>query len=796
MKNILKLSAIFAFCLAAAGLWSCSNEELDTDQFSGRVALSAIAPNPVMRGGTLTIIGSNLEKVTEVRFTGGTTASSLTVVKAGTPGELQAQIPMEGPEPGPVSIVTDDGTILTTLAELTFTEPIEIDSFSPAEVLSGDVLTITGEYLNDVQEVIFGGDVYVTEFASQSRYELKVVVPSNAVTGYVIVGDVNQLVDESTIPNLIYTASELTVGKPEVATAAKATYKAGSTITVSGSHLDMIQTVNLTGASAVEFTVAEDGNSLSFTLPVSATDGNIELVSYAGDSFIAGEIETVSVADLAIATKAEDGRYKAGCTVEITGSDLDLVTAVDFVNASASYYYSDGKLITTLPETAKDGAVTVTLASGKQASTPAIEVVKPVVSGVDLTEATAGQTTLTLSGTDLDLVNSVNMGDKAQSFIPCEFWLDGADLKVKVPSDAYNGPVNVYAASGYESSTSEITVVYDEAISVEFAASSFALGKYIEITGKNLLQVESITIKDVKVVEYALRADDAMKFAIPEGIGPGVYRLVFTLLDGTQITWSRPVEITAAYTETYIWQGEFTLAGWNSDYFGAENAFVEAEMAVGDVVRIYYDTTTDGWWGFQIYGGHWDPVALDELGGGQMVSSDVAPSGTGVYFAFTVTEALLAQLTSIQGWGGALTINGDGAIIKGVSLLKYGAAETVVWEGSRETGDYANNLELGGEDDWVNNGLTEGSMIRVYFTAADPSDWSMQLFDGHWNSIASVCPNGVQFNQDNDPDAIDRGYVEFEASGDIYTLLTTHAWWGSALIVQGKNLTITKLAFI
>jgi hypothetical protein len=299
------------------------------------------------------------------------------------------------------------------------------------------VVTVKGEYLNNVQEVILGG-VYITEFVSKDRHELKFVVPSDAVTGYVIVGDVNEIADPNTIPNQIYSATELVVGDPTVNAAQKATYKSGDVITVTGAHLDMIEKVDLVGASEVEFTVAEDGSSLSFNLPASATDGGITLTSYAGKTFTAGEIETVTVADLAIESLAEDGRYKAGSEVKISGSDLDLVTKVDFTNASASsWYYSDGVITATIPAGAKDGAVTVTLDSGKQAYTPESEVVKPVATGVDKTEAVAGKDKVVVSGTDLDLVTGVTIGDKVQSFITCEFPVNSAEeLVVTIPAAA------------------------------------------------------------------------------------------------------------------------------------------------------------------------------------------------------------------------------------------------------------------------------------------------------------------------------------------------------------------------
>ena len=144
-----------------------------------------------------------------------------------------------------------------------------------------------------------------------------------------------------------------------------------------------------------------------------------------------------------------------------------------------------------------------------------------------------------------------------------------------------------------------------------------------------------------------------------------------------------------------------------------------------------------------------------------------------------------------------MIVQGKNLTVTGISFLHFGVSETVVWEGtSNHTGDYDNNIELGGEDDWVNAELWEGAEIRIYFTPDDPSEWSIQIFDGHWNSLKQVTPNGVQFNQDNDPDAVSRGYVSFKAEGDVFAALTSHLWWGSALILQGKNMVFTKLAYI
>ena len=175
MKKYLKYS-VLAACVAVLSLLSgCQTDELDTNQFSDRnVTLAAIAPNPVMRGAELHIVGSNLQNVTAVQFAGGVTVNSIKTIVTGPRSEISVTVPVEGPEVGPVTIVCGDGKTLSTRADLTFTEPIVIDSFSPAEALSGDVITIKGDYLNNVKEVIFGGEVYVTEFVAQSRHEMSV----------------------------------------------------------------------------------------------------------------------------------------------------------------------------------------------------------------------------------------------------------------------------------------------------------------------------------------------------------------------------------------------------------------------------------------------------------------------------------------------------------------------------------------------------------------------------------------------------------------------------------------------
>jgi len=741
MKKIFKYSFIIPLFAALVSLTGCNEKEFDVDPLGEDFAFSGLAPNPVMRGGEIRIFGRGLDKVTEVRFAGDVTVTEFVDLAKGSKLDtLVVRVPMEGPEVGKVVIVSKNGEQLTSLSDLSFTEPIEVESFSPATVLSGDVLTLKGEYLNVVKEIIFSGDDAVaTAFESQARHELKVKVPANAVSGPVILSDVNELEDENTIPNHIYTKTDLVVGDPIVNQAAKTTYKSGDVITVTGAHLDMIKNVALPQVAEVEFTVAADAKSLSFNLPPKASDGNIVLTSYAGKDFDAGEIETVNVSELTVKSLADDERFKAGCEVEIVGKDLDLVTRVDFENAEADWYLSDGKIIAYQPASAKDGAIVVTLESGKKAYSEEIEVVKPVVTEVDTTDATAGKSAIVVSGEDLDLVAAVTIGSKAKSFIDCGFELNAeGQLAVAISEQAYSGVLTLTAESGYSAETEYINVFYDMAVAIAFDAPSFGLGSNISMTGANLLQIDQIYIKGKRVTSFAVRNDDSLAFGIPDGVGPGVYRLNLLLMDGTELTWPVPFEITAPFTETFIWEGYEDLAGWgNQPYLGPDGGFAEAGLQVGDIVRIYFSPLAD-WWQFQIFGGHWEGMTFPELDGSNTVTSDIVEPDA-QYFAFEVTDDNFGILTGVGGWGGALLTQGEGVAITGLSMVHFGAAEkrTTIWEGSVTVGDWDGSmsaLSWGGYD-WST--VEAGTKLAVSFTANSDSA-VMRFGNGSWASMPSL----------------------------------------------------------
>ena len=786
MKNIFKYSALLA-CLAMVGLVSCTQEELSTDQYDdGIVAFGAFGPNPVVRGDTLTIFGSNLEKVREVLLPGAEPVTEFAEVTSGAKGRLKVVVPVEGPEDAPVTgvvtIVDQNGTQFSSTSELSYTEGIVIKSFSPAEALPGDIVTIKGDYLYNVREVVFvsgnkDGKSYVTgEAIKATRYELTVAVPADAVSGLIMLGDVDETDNpDGLLPNTSYTATEIAIKDPTVTPFAKAVFKSGDAVVLSGTYLNMIRTVKFAGADVdvADFTVAADCKKLTVTLPAAANDGAVTAVSYAGKEFAAGEIETVRPTGLAIAAET---RYKAGLNAVVTGEDLDLVTSVKVAGVDAAFSTAETKLTLVVPAEAADGDVVLGLANGNTVTAGAVEVVKPVIESLSAATVVAGGE-IVVTGKDLDLVTEVAVSKQV-----CEFDLEGETLKVKISKAAYTGDLVVTAANECTSSA-PLEVTYDESVSIGYAESSIGLGGVLRLTGVNLMQIESVYIKGNKVSNYILRTDEEISFVLPEDItSPGFYNLELVLISGETLTWAVPFEVTAAFKLTPIWEGNWICAGWAGNQDLAWGGFDWSTIKAGTIIQFTVAPTDPaaGWWCISLrHGDGWGNI----------------PGLPGQYDNPTVLEVEFTQevIDDLVANGG-LVITGDGYTLTQVAVKEAVAAETTIWEGEADPQNYQVNLELGGADnsDWINAGLQVGQTIKIYFDLVDPASWSVQVFDAHWGGQVSFSPEiGSQFNQDNWDGSL--GYVSFVVTDAIHSAFTSSAGWGSSIILQGAGLTFTQI---
>ncbi|MBM6659789.1 IPT/TIG domain-containing protein [Bacteroides gallinaceum] len=603
MKNVNKIKTLLLSCLVLLGLSACDNDDLSTQQYTGGVSLNVYGPQPVVRGGTLRFLGSNLDQVTQVIIPGVNPITDIDVRQSGIPSEIWVQVPVDGPEEGYVTLVTANGEEITTLTQLTYEEPIVFEGFSPASAMPGETITITGDYLNLIHEVIFAEEVAVPEenFISHDRYQIQVVVPDSARTGEIILSD-----GAEELPNWIYSEEELEVGTPTVTSITTDTrFKAGERLSINGTALSLVDYVRFEGAEVPSAALAEDdkepfnvnenGTNLTLTLPAEAASGTVELVLRSGVTVTASQhFEVVVPTDITVTTS----RIKAGNALALSGNDLDLVTSLSFPSNEEGTTIDGGEFtvaansltLNTVPETAIDGNLSLNMANGMSVAVP-YTLVKPTVTSYSANPVNAGET-LTLTGTDLDLVTGVSIGGGSTA-TPIEGSTE-SNLTITVPMDSQSGPVSLILANG--TSVESGTLNVNEAVFCYIAnmpEEDIVVGTICQVEIANGDRLTEVQV-DGTSVNYIVNGNNLL-FNVPTTAGSN--STVKLISSNGEIEYTFPF-VSGVAEETVIWTGNFDLGNWaNGMQDLAWGGYDFSALQAGNTIIVYFtqDATASSW---------------------------------------------------------------------------------------------------------------------------------------------------------------------------------------------------------
>jgi hypothetical protein len=282
-----------------------------------------------------------------------------------------------------VKLVYPGGTI-TAKTELSYTEQYEISAIYPQEegkelLEAGDSLVVDGEYLNNIVKFVFTGGA-VSEgdlIGTHTRHKVVFAVPAGALSGRIYAEDGNG--------NQIYSEGEILISQPVIGAIEPLNVRPGETVTISGNLLDQVLSVKFNGSS-LKIEPADYLNasktSIEVLVPVDVHDGPVTLVSAASQEIVS-EDEIVVKVPGNITVSAE--KFKAGEALTVSGDDLDLVVGLKFAdNVNSEFEYVEGKIVATIPASAKDGKLVLTTAADKSVETPGVELVKPVVSSLSV----------------------------------------------------------------------------------------------------------------------------------------------------------------------------------------------------------------------------------------------------------------------------------------------------------------------------------------------------------------------------------------------------------------------------
>ena len=796
MKKIFKLAALFAIS-SLVGLTACT-EELSTDQFSDdAVVLSAFAPNPVVRGAELRIMGSNLDRIVEVQIPGAEPITEIEVVSAGRVSEIRVVTPKAGAEDasvaGPLVIIDASGNTYKSKSDLSFTEGIVLESFSPATAMPGDEITVKGDYLYNVQQIVLNNGVYVTgdQITAKSRRELKFIVPSAAVTGPVTIGDVDENNNpDGLIPNNIPSEEVLTIGDPTVKAADRGMLKAGAEITVQGTYLDMIQKAAFRVGESdtqVDFALAEDNKSVKVILPATVAEGEVVLTSYAGKEFKAGAYTTVIPTEVAIAAET---RYKAGLNAVVTGKDLDLVTGATLAGTALEFAYADDKITFAIPAAAVDGTVVLTLANGKTVETAAIELVKPVVSAISPLELYAGDEPVVVTGEDLDLVVSATLGGRAAEI---EVAADGKSINVVTTVSSVSGKVTLALANGIViEPADEIKVNYHSLVIVNEMPAMQHIGQEVVLKGSNFSLVENIFIGDEKVTQYSLRTDEEVRFLMP-WMKVGMYNVQFNLFSGDVETLATQIEVGLELDIKTIWEGEVAL-NWSGMQDLAWGGYDWSTVKPGTVLTAYFTLAEADYWQVRFGNGSWGSLPTGiEIAGGE---GNIPMTAGATYYAIKLTAADIDMLVN----QGGLVMTGANYTLTKLTLTSEISQEVTLWEGEVISDGWSGQGLLSDAGlELQEAGATAGQIVYFYIEPL-VADWQLKIVEGHWGpTYLAVCASAENTGDGEFTPydlAANGGKVALTLTQEMLDTALTQQWWGNTFLIQGNNVKCTKITLL
>lgn len=773
IKKTYRFPALWMVCLIVFGalsVTSCDNgDELDTNQYSGGISLNVFGPSPVARGGELRFLGSGMDKVTSVVIPG---SGEVTEIKVISEEEIRVMVPQNA-EVGYVTLRTSAGDI-TTKTLLTYSEPISLESFSPSSVKPGDILTIKGEYLNLMSEVIFSDGIVVQgeSFIKHERGEIQVEVPAEAQTGLVIISDGAEL------PNWIYSEEELTVVLPSVENVLDLTdKKPGDVIVVEGKDFDLVKSVQMPNGDEVEFEVVVESEkeTISFVLPDNVTDGAVVMIPASGVK--------VTIANIGVALPSEvvatpSSGLRAGDVITLTGVNMELVTDITFPGvegAVAAESKSPIEVKVVMPAAATSGILKLNTASGASVEV-GIETLKPVFSAYGSDAVSLGAEVM-INGENLDLVQKVVFtgGGEVEASASAP-----TTLSVTMPTmGAETGVVTLVMVNGESVELPKLTIN-----APEFAYIPVLPGEDVEIKAGELFSIEVANqdkltgvIVDNSEVKYII-AGNILYITIPQTAANDT-KLTLVSSNGS-IDYTIHV-MPKGQIEDVIFEGPVDLGGW-TNYMVNPSAF--KDFTNGTVtLKISYQSTGSGEAQIKFYDGHWQQILQGYNGGNEWYVLD--PDKNEVEFELSADE--LIKLQTLTDWGQSMIFHGQNAIVNKIVAVYKQQLEITVWSDNVDLGDWGINYEVKPNTAFVDAGVKAGMTLRLYVESYGDVH-KVQLFNGHWKRIYE----DVVIESTN-PEVWKGDVISLPIDEAIASDLATVIDWGYCLIVQGQNCILKKI---
>lgn len=283
MKKI-KQSAyllLFVSLVMIAGLTvSCKDDNNSNSQNNGKVELLSFGPSGVQLGDTISFIGNNLDKVTEIVFSGDSVLQPAFLSQ--TASLIRVKIP-QNVQRGYVTLRSPEGDV-TSITEIDFLVPVAITTiYTDLEggyVRPGGTITVTGTNLNWVTSVDFYNKINIitvtdTFFVSTSATQLVIPVPLAAQTGQLIFHTAGVK------PQTLLMEENLNIVLPAITDISPNPVERGGELTITGTDLDLVTGVLMNGVSdTIQSFISQTATEIVLTVPEEASYGPVTVYPY------------------------------------------------------------------------------------------------------------------------------------------------------------------------------------------------------------------------------------------------------------------------------------------------------------------------------------------------------------------------------------------------------------------------------------------------------------------------------------------------------------------------------------
>lgn len=596
-----------AALVLAAGFTSCSEDQLDTNQYNkSGVNILAFGPMPITRGATMRLTGTQLNNVKEVLFPEGN--QKLTPSTTYISGEFTLQSSEEMtvtiPDqcvPGKLRLVTNDGQTIESASNITFAEEIKASSITPNPIHPGEVVSIKGDYVWNIGQVVFFDHVTVDaeDFLLNTRSEIQVIVPAEAKTGDVAYNDGSDGAENISI-------GTLTIDEIKATGVSNPNPEFGEEITITGENLDLVTSIDFPAVADVPFQVANDGKSVRVTVPDNTVSGSVTLNSASG---ITTSVDiAVPLASVSSTEPVKD--VKVGQTITIKGDKLDRI----------------------------------------------IHLILPAIDGAF--------TDFTQTATQITFVVPEGMGDGKVTLVQHENYSIESD-KISMYSEApettiwagnfeigeWNAGMQDLAWGGYDWSTAQVgqvlTVYLTPNMSAGWSQIRIGNGSWAALPGT--ADVNPLTAEDTK---FSVTLTQAMIDELVNAGGLVICGAYFTV-----------TKITLSILEEVIWSGNFALGSWAAGMDELSwGRYDWSQVSAGKTLKLYYEVDPSvGYINIRFGNGSWAALPSTQ-GWGSDGNASPDPSETSIKTVLTADD--MDQLLN----AGGLVICGAGIICKKVVL--------------------------------------------------------------------------------------------------------------------------------